>query len=116
VIVAVADAVRQMCLMFRKTVEKPTSPEGLRKLYENFLKHTTITSSKKLHLACRTMPMIMEDMGCVLVVAQERAAYLSNSWHHRVSMDQVDSIGHWAGNTRCEIYADKIPKNVGRPC
>jgi hypothetical protein len=28
-------------------------------------------------------------------------------------MDQVDAIGHWAGNTRREIYADKIPKKVG---
>ena len=27
-------------------------------------------------------------------------------------MDQVDAIGHWTGNTRREIYADKIPKNV----
>ena len=31
----------------------------------------------------------------------------------RVSMDQVDAIGHWAGNVRREIYADKTPKNVG---
>jgi hypothetical protein len=27
-------------------------------------------------------------------------------------MDQVDAVGHWAGNTRREIYADKVPKNV----
>ena len=28
-------------------------------------------------------------------------------------MDQIDAIGHWAGNTHCDIYANKIPKNVG---
>jgi hypothetical protein len=27
-------------------------------------------------------------------------------------MDQLDAVGHWAGNTQREIYADKIPKNV----
>jgi hypothetical protein len=34
--------------------------------------------------------------------------------HIRVTMDQVDAVGHWAGNTQHEIYADKIPKNVCR--
>ena len=31
-------------------------------------------------------------------------------------MDQVDAIGHWAGNIRRDIYANKIPKNVGTRC
>ncbi|KAF8234981.1 hypothetical protein L208DRAFT_1376676 [Tricholoma matsutake] len=79
-------------LVFGKTVEKPTSPEGLQKMYENFLSFTTITTSKKLHLAHHTMPTVMEDMG--------------------VTMDQVDAVGHWAGNTQHEIYADKIPRNA----
>ena len=30
----------------------------------------------------------------------------------RVTMDEIDAIGHWAGNTRCEVYAAKIPKSV----
>ncbi|KAF8227650.1 hypothetical protein L208DRAFT_1295561, partial [Tricholoma matsutake] len=79
-------------LVFGKTVEKPTSPEGLQRMYKNFLSFMTITMSKKLHLACYTMPTVMEDM--------------------EVTMDQVDAVGHWAGNTWCEIYADKIPKNA----
>jgi hypothetical protein len=49
--------------MFGKTVEKPTSPEGLRKMYTNFLDSTTITTTKKLHLARCTIPAMMEDMG-----------------------------------------------------
>jgi hypothetical protein len=54
--------------VFRKTVEKPTSPEGLQKMYENFLSFTTITTSK-LHLAHHTMPTVMEDMGWVILLA-----------------------------------------------
>jgi hypothetical protein len=49
--------------MFGKTVAKPTSPEGLRKMYNKFLDATTITTTKKLHLARRTIPAMMEDMG-----------------------------------------------------
>jgi len=29
-----------------------------------------------------------------------------------VSMDAVDAIGHWVGNTRREVYSAKIPKTV----
>lgn len=29
-----------------------------------------------------------------------------------VTMDEIDAIGHWAGNTRREVYAAKIPKLV----
>ena len=29
-----------------------------------------------------------------------------------ITMDQIDAIGHWAGNMQQEIYADKIPKTV----
>jgi hypothetical protein len=58
----------QVRLVFRKTVEKPTSPEGLQKMYENFLSFTTITTSKKLHLVHCTMPTVMEDMGWVILL------------------------------------------------
>ena len=27
-------------------------------------------------------------------------------------MDEIDGIGHWASNTRQEVYAAKIPKSV----
>jgi hypothetical protein len=27
-------------------------------------------------------------------------------------MDEIDGIGHWASNTRREVYAAKIPKLV----
>jgi hypothetical protein len=53
----------QVHVVFGKTVEKPTSPEGLRKMYNKFLDSTTITTTKKLHLARRTIPSMMEDMG-----------------------------------------------------
>ncbi|KAJ8583109.1 hypothetical protein M405DRAFT_867292 [Rhizopogon salebrosus TDB-379] len=56
------------------------------------LEPTTITSKKKLHLARRTMPSVMEDMS--------------------VHVDEVDAVGHWEGNTRCETYAAKIPKSA----
>ena len=29
-----------------------------------------------------------------------------------VTMDEIDGIGHWASNTRREVYAAKIPKSV----
>ncbi|KAN0139095.1 hypothetical protein V8E53_003097, partial [Lactarius tabidus] len=53
---------------------------------------TTIKSKKKLHLARCTMPTVLEEMG--------------------VTMDEIDGIGHWASNTRREVYAAKIPKSA----
>jgi hypothetical protein len=61
----------QVMLMFGKTVDTKCTPDALRKMYDKFLDHTTIKSQKKLHLARRTMPAIMEDMGCVFVLLQE---------------------------------------------
>jgi len=29
-----------------------------------------------------------------------------------VPADQIDAVGHWAGNTRREVYGSKIPKIV----
>ncbi|KAN0126226.1 hypothetical protein V8E53_015271, partial [Lactarius tabidus] len=52
----------------------------------------TIKSKKKLHLACHTMPTVLEEMG--------------------VTMDEIDGIGHWASNTCREVYAAKIPKSA----
>jgi hypothetical protein len=51
--------------MFGKTVGKPCSPDTLRKMYTTFLEATTIKSKKKLHLARRTMPTVLEEMGWV---------------------------------------------------
>jgi hypothetical protein len=51
--------------MFGKTVGKSCSPDTLRKMYTTFLETTTIKSKKKLHLARRTMPTVLEEMGYV---------------------------------------------------
>lgn len=84
-------------LLFGKHVGQPSSGDALRKMYTTMLEPTTITSKKKLHLARRTMPSVMEDMG--------------------VHADEVDAVGHWEGNTRRETYAAKIPKSVSfLPC
>ena len=84
--------------MFGKTVGKPCSPDTLRKMYTTFLESTTIKLKKKLHLACRTMPALMEDMGydfsCLLL-----ADNLITPPVCSVTMDEIDAIGHWAGNT-----------------
>ncbi|KAG1875912.1 hypothetical protein C8R48DRAFT_768767 [Suillus tomentosus] len=83
---------REVKLMFGKHVRQPSSGDTLWKMYTTMLGPTTITSKKKLHLACHTMPSMMEDMG--------------------VHADEVDAIGHWEGNTPCETYAAKIPKSA----
>jgi len=51
--------------MFGKTVGKPCSPNTVHKMYMTFLEATTIKLKKKLHLACRTMPTVLEEMGYV---------------------------------------------------
>jgi hypothetical protein len=98
--------------MFGKTVGKPCSPDTLRKMYTTFLESTTIKSKKKLHLAHCTMPAVMEDMGydfCNLLLANNLTPPGPVC---SVTMDEIDAIGHWAGNTRREVYAAKIPKSV----
>ncbi|KAH9008640.1 hypothetical protein EDB85DRAFT_1835586, partial [Lactarius pseudohatsudake] len=70
--------VTQVHLMFGRTVNKPLSGNGLCKMYKVFLDATSVTSNKKAHLARRTVPTIMEDMG--------------------VSADHIDAVGHWVGN------------------
>lgn len=40
--------------------------DGLGKMYNTFLSHTTITSKKKTHLARRSLPTVLEDMGYVI--------------------------------------------------
>ncbi|KAF8814964.1 hypothetical protein BYT27DRAFT_7023729, partial [Phlegmacium glaucopus] len=77
-------------VLFGKTVGQAGKADGLGKMYSNFLSHTSITSSKRTHLARRTLPKKLEDMG--------------------VPADQVDATGHWQGNTRREVYGSKIPK------
>ncbi|KAH8993790.1 hypothetical protein EDB92DRAFT_381818 [Lactarius akahatsu] len=64
----------------------------MRKMFSKFLEHTSIRSEKKLHLARCTVPSLMEDMG--------------------VTIDAVNAIGHWTGNTLQEVYASKIPKTA----
>ncbi|KAF8260772.1 hypothetical protein EI94DRAFT_1706057 [Lactarius quietus] len=61
-------------------------------MYTTFLEATTIKSKKKLHLACCTMPTVLEEMG--------------------VTMDEIDGIGHWASVTHCDVYVAKIPKSA----
>ncbi|KAK0430229.1 hypothetical protein EV421DRAFT_1744357 [Armillaria borealis] len=50
-------------LMFRKTVDKGFTGDAFGKMYQNFLDRTSVTTKKKTHLACQTMPTILEDMG-----------------------------------------------------
>lgn len=52
--------------MFGRTVDKPATSDGIRKLYNTFLEPTAIKSAKKLHLARRTLPTVMEEMGYAL--------------------------------------------------
>jgi len=54
-------------LMFGRTVDKPMSGDGISKMYKVFLNETSVSSSKKAHLARRTVPPIMEDMGSVAI-------------------------------------------------
>jgi len=72
--------------MFSKTVGKPCSPDTLRKMYTTFLESTTIKSKKKLHLARRTMPAVMEDMGYDLC----RLLLLANNLYGYTSHLQCD--------------------------
>ena len=37
---------------------------------------------------------------------------LNTFFFSSVTMDEIDGIGHWASNTRREVYAAKIPKSV----
>ena len=52
-------------VLFGKKVEDSLTGDGLGRMYSLFLKYTSITSKKKTHLARRTMPTILEEMGCV---------------------------------------------------
>lgn len=49
--------------MFGKTVDKGFTGDTFGKMYQNFLDRTSVTTKKKTHLARRTMPTILEDMG-----------------------------------------------------
>ncbi|PPR03704.1 hypothetical protein CVT24_007425 [Panaeolus cyanescens] len=77
-------------VVFGKNVNEPMGGDGLGRMYSSFLDFTTVNSTKKTHLARRTMPSKLEEMG--------------------VPADQVDATGHWQGNTRREVYSSKIPK------
>lgn len=96
--------------MFGKHVGQPSSGDALRKMYTTMLGPTTITSKKKLHLARRTMPSVMEDMGFVIFGMFFESLVCLTAL--RVHADEVDAIGHWEGNTCRETYAAKIPKSV----
>ncbi len=97
--------------MFGRTVNKPMSGNGLCKMYKVFLDATSVSSSKKSHLARRAVPTIMEDMGFVL--APLFLMRFSSVPTNRVSADHIDAVGHWVGNVRREVYGSKIPKQVG---
>ncbi|KZS99892.1 uncharacterized protein LAESUDRAFT_667384, partial [Laetiporus sulphureus 93-53] len=72
----------QVPLLFGRKVGELCSADAMQKMYKMFLLPTSIKSAKKMHLARRTLPGIMEDMG--------------------VNMDEIDGVGHWTGNTRRE--------------
>jgi hypothetical protein len=54
---------QQINLIFGKHVGESSTGDAMRKMFNKFLEHTTIRSEKKLHLARRTVPSLMEDMG-----------------------------------------------------
>ena len=41
----------------------PITGDAIGRMYTTFLEHTSITSKKKTHLARRTFPSILEEMG-----------------------------------------------------
>jgi hypothetical protein len=55
--------------MFGRTVEKVMTGNGISKMYKGFLEEMSISSSKKAHLARRTVSTLFEDMGYVLRLA-----------------------------------------------
>jgi len=55
--------IQQVNLIFGKQVGESSTGDAMRKMFNKFLEHTTIRSEKKLHLARRTVPSLMEDMG-----------------------------------------------------
>ena len=55
----------QVRLMFGRTVDKAMTGNGISKMYKGFLEQTSISSNKKAHLARRTVPTLLEDMGYV---------------------------------------------------
>lgn len=57
------DPYYQVKLMFGKTVGKACGDDALRKMYTKFLESTSIKSKKKLHLARKTIPSHLEEMG-----------------------------------------------------
>jgi hypothetical protein len=79
-------------------------------MYTTMLGPTTVTSKKKLHLACRTMPSVTEDMGSVIFSVSFKSFVQLTAF--RVHADEVDAVGHWEGNTCHETYAAKILKSV----
>ena len=54
-----------MHVLFGQTVDKMGTGDGLGKMYNTFLSHTTITSKKKAHLAHQSFSTVLEDMGYV---------------------------------------------------
>jgi hypothetical protein len=55
----------QIHVLFGRTVNQTSTGDGLGKMYNSFLSHTSITSKKKTHLARRTLPGVLEEMGHV---------------------------------------------------
>lgn len=83
---------QQQRLLFGKTVDQPFTSAGISNMFKQFLDHTTIKSKKKMHLARRSMPTLMQALG--------------------VTMDEIDAIGHWADGSRARVYQDKLPSRV----
>ncbi|KAF8590847.1 hypothetical protein K439DRAFT_1611762 [Ramaria rubella] len=81
---------RKHKLMFGRKVEEPLKSGGMLGMYTTFLRGTSIKSDKKQHLARRSVPTKIGEMG--------------------VPTDDIDAIGDWQGNTRHEVYSLKIPK------
>ncbi|KAH8997105.1 hypothetical protein EDB86DRAFT_2803614, partial [Lactarius hatsudake] len=84
---------RKINVIFGKQVGEPSTGDAMRKMFSKFLEHTSIHSEKKLHLARRTVPSLMEDMGVII--------------------DAINVIGHWMGNTLQEAVTTLARFYVG---
>src|SRR6266702_2174661 len=120
--------------MFGKTVGKPCSPDILRKMYTTFLEATMIKSKKKLHLARRTMPTVLEEMGYVHA-SRKRLPHSTptsfqrdngrDRWHRplgeqhasRGVRGQDSQVGKWGARVEeMTSTSEHPPPGCRRPC
>jgi hypothetical protein len=53
----------QVHVLFGRNVKDSVTSDAVGRMFKSFLDHTSITSTKKTHLARRSIPAILEEMG-----------------------------------------------------